>query len=49
MGGTEFSPQRKKKNAEKRVREEKRWASKSGEVKVSQVQPEPIEDIDEQN
>lgn len=40
MGGLEFSPERKKRNAERRKRQEKRWASRSGEVKVSHAEPE---------
>lgn len=40
LGGTEFSPDRKKREAERRKRQEKYWASRSGEVSVRRVEPE---------
>lgn len=39
LGGMEFSPDRKKQDAARRKRQEKRWASKSGEVRVSRIEP----------
>jgi hypothetical protein len=36
----EFSPERKRRDAQKRQRQEKRWASRSGEVKVTKMEPE---------
>lgn len=45
MGGLEFSPERKKRNAERRKRQERHWASRSGEVRVSRVETgEPVEE-----
>jgi hypothetical protein len=41
LGGTEFSPARKKKDDERRKRQDKRWISRSGEVRVSRVDAEP--------
>jgi hypothetical protein len=41
MGGLEFSPERKKRNAERRKRQERYWASRSGEVQVSRIEPAP--------
>jgi len=38
-GGTELSPERRRRAAAKRVREEKRWAKKSGPVKTRTVDP----------
>jgi hypothetical protein len=40
LGGMEFSPERKRRDAQKRQRQEKRWASRSGEVKVTKMEPE---------
>lgn len=47
LGGTEFSPDRKKREAERRKRQEGYWASRSGEVRVSRVETEePAEEAD---
>lgn len=40
LGGIEFSPERKKRDAARRKRQEERWAARSGEVRVSRVDPE---------
>lgn len=40
LGGMEFSPERRKKNAAKRKRQEERWAARSGEVRVTRIEPE---------
>jgi hypothetical protein len=42
MGGLEQSPQRRKREAAKRWREEKRWAAKSGPV-TSYIDPSRIQ------
>ena len=47
LGGTEFSPDRKKRNAERRKRQEKRWASRSGEVRVIKMEPENTQQLDD--
>lgn len=39
LGGMEFSPERKKRNAARLKRQEERWAARSGEVRVSRVEP----------
>lgn len=44
LGGMDYSPERKKRDAAKRKRQEKRWASRSGEVKVTRVEPETAEE-----
>jgi hypothetical protein len=48
MGGLEISPQRRKREAAKRRREEKRWAAKSGTVTSyidpSRIPPQPASD-----
>lgn len=38
LGGMEFSPERKKRNAARRKRQEERRAAKSGEVRVSRIE-----------
>jgi hypothetical protein len=38
-GGVETSPERRKRQADKRRREEKRWAKRSGPVTVRHVDP----------
>jgi hypothetical protein len=45
LGGAEFSPDRKKRDAEQRKRQEKYWASRSGEVRVSKI--EPVDSVEE--
>lgn len=40
LGGAEFSPDRKKRDAERCRRQEKYRASRSGEVRASRVEPE---------
>lgn len=39
LGGAESSPERRKRQAAKRKREEKRWAARSGPVTVRFVDP----------
>ena len=47
LGGIEFSPDRRRRDAERRKRQEKYWASRSGEVRVSRAEPEnPAEEGD---
>jgi hypothetical protein len=42
LGGAETSPERRKRDAAKRRREEKRWAKRSGPVTVRFVDPEDL-------
>ncbi len=44
MGGLEFSPERKKRNAERRKRQEESWAARSGEVRVTKMDQEDSAD-----
>ena len=40
---TELSPESRRRQANKRAREEKRWAKKSGPVVARQVDPEQLQ------
>lgn len=48
-GGMEYSPQRRKRRAQRRKAEDKRWAALAGPVVVSHIAPEPEHDVNEVN
>jgi hypothetical protein len=47
MGGLEETPERKKRRAKARKRQEKRWAAKAGPVKVYYRNPKSGEECDQ--